>query len=118
MRMLNQLQEAYNKGLENLVFVDFTNKSIAGRGNQTELELANQKACCEDVVTAINLLLRKGDYDSARERLEALGKSIDYMEHLESQIREQRRIRLYEIIGSLNERGWSAKMVKSNAHQN
>lgn len=116
--MLNQLQQAYNKGLKNLIFVDFTNKSIAGRGNQMELELANQKACCEDVMTAINLLLRNGDYDSARERLGALAKSIDYMELLESQITEQRRGRLREIICTLNEQGYSAKMVKSNAHQN
>ena len=41
--MLNQLQQAYNKGLKNLIFADFSNKSIAGKGNQMELELANQK---------------------------------------------------------------------------
>ena len=69
-------------------------------------------------MTAIKLLLRNGDYDSARERLVSLAKSMDYMELLESQITEQRRSRLHEIICSLNERGYSAKMVKSNAHQN
>ncbi|MEK3726783.1 MULTISPECIES: hypothetical protein [unclassified Lysinibacillus] len=116
--MLNQLQQAYNEGLKNLVFVDFSNKKVAGEMKKSELELANQKACCEDVMQAIALLIRKGDFDSVRERLGALEKSVDYMEQLENHIKEQRRSRFYEIANSLSEQGWSAKVVKSNANQN
>lgn len=116
--MLNQLQQAYNKGLKNLVFVDFSNKNVAGEMKKSELELANQKACCEDVMNAIALLIRKGDFDSVRERLGALEKSVDYMERLENHIKEQHRSRFYEIASSLSEQGWSAKVVKSNANQN
>lgn len=116
--MLNQLQQGYKNGLKNLVFVDFSNKSIVGGKNMSELELSKEKACCEDVVIAINLFLKKGDFDSVRERLGALEKSVDYMEQLENHIKEQRRSRFYEIASSLSEQGWSAKVVKSNANQN
>lgn len=116
--MLNQLQQGYKNGLKNLVFVDFSNKSIVGGRNMWELELSKEKACCEDVVMVINLLLKKGDYESVRGRLVALEKSVDYMEQLENHIKEQRRRRFYEIANSLNEQGLSAKVVKSNANQN
>lgn len=116
--MLNQLQQGYKNGLKNLVFVDFSNKSIVGGKNMWELELSKEKACCEDVVMAINLLLKKRDYESVRERLVALEKSVNYMEQLENHIKEYRRRRFYEIANSLNEQGLSAKVVKSDANQN
>lgn len=116
--MLNQLQEAYNKGLENLVFVDFSNKDVCGEKKLSEFELANQKACCQDVLQVINLHLRNGDYDSIRERIVALENSVDYMESLENQIKGKHATGFSNIADSLLEKGVQAKVVKFNAHQN
>ncbi|MGR6906184.1 hypothetical protein [Lysinibacillus sp. BSL11] len=114
--MLNELQKAYNEGLKNLVFVDF--KNATGEMRLIELELANQKACCEDVMTAINLLIRKGDYDSVRERLSALENSVNYMENLEKHIKGKRLTNFCNIASSFFEKEVPAKVVNFNAHQN
>ncbi len=117
--MIKQLQQAYDRGLKNLVFIDFSNKSEISEleqmnMNDSELELSKEIACCEDVITAINWHLRDGDYDSVRERIAALGKSVSKIEHLENQIKAQRRNDLYKLASQLCNQGKSAKVVKLN----
>lgn len=120
--MLKQLQTAYEACLKNLVFVNFSNKSVAG-GDGTkekglsELELSKEIACCEDVITAINWHLRDGDYSSVRERIATLEKSVAKIEHLENQIKAQRRNNLFEIASQLCNQGKSSKVVSFNANR-
>ncbi|MFJ8100264.1 hypothetical protein [Lysinibacillus sp. NPDC096212] len=117
--MIEQLEQAYKVGLKNLVFVNFSSKSFIRevKGMDiSELELSKELACCEDVMTAINWHLRDGDYDSVRERIASLEKSISKIEHLENQIKAQRRNNLYEIASGLCNQGRSAKVVKLNAN--
>lgn len=85
--MIEQLQKAYDKALKNLVFVDFVNKGVIGGRDMLELELAKEKACCKDLLIAINLHISAGDYDLAKERIAVLENRINYIERLENQIR-------------------------------
>lgn len=116
--MFNQLQQAYENGLKNLVFIDFSKKTSIGEVTKSELEFSLERACCEDIITAINWHLREGDYASMKERIITLQKSISKIERLENQKKEQHHIPFYEIASSLCERGYSAKVVKFNANQN
>lgn len=117
--MLEQLQQAYGQGLKNLVFIDFANKSPKEMEKSIEeLELDKERACCEDLLTAIHWHLSEGDYESVKERLAALAKSAEYMESLEEKVKAHRRNQLYAIANNLRGQGWSAKVVKSNANKN
>lgn len=111
--MIENLQKAYDSALKNLVFVNFVDnvdKCVAV--DMLELELAKEKACCKDLLTAINLHFSVGDYDLAKERIAVLEKSIDYINRLESQIKEQRRNKLFEVASQLCKQGRNAKVVK------
>ncbi|KOS60878.1 hypothetical protein FJQ98_20615 [Lysinibacillus agricola] len=119
--MIEQLQQAYEQGLKNLVFVNFSSKSVIGGDGMkekdlSELELSKEIACCEDITTAINWYLRDGDYDSVRACIAALEKSVSKIEHLENQIKAKRRNNLYEMASQLCKQGKSAKVVKFNAN--
>ncbi|MEY9975273.1 hypothetical protein [Lysinibacillus sp. RC79] len=119
--MIEQLQQAYEAGLKNLVFVNFSTKSVVGGDGMKEkdlieLELSKEIACCEDVMTAINWHLRDGDYDSVRERIAVLQESVSKIEHLENQIKAQRRNNLFETAKRLCKQGNPAKVVKLNAN--
>ncbi|MFF5993674.1 hypothetical protein AAGS61_02815 [Lysinibacillus sp. KU-BSD001] len=51
-------------------------------------------------------------HDLAKERMDALQNSINYIEQLESQRKEQRRIHLFNIAKRLCKQGYSAKVVR------
>lgn len=114
--MLEQLQTAYGQALKNLVFVDFINKKVICKGglDALELELSKESACCRDLIMAINLHFRQGDFDLVGERIECLTDRIDYIKRLEGQLKEQRRNRLFEIASQFHGQGKSAKVVKRN----
>ncbi|MGE7942797.1 hypothetical protein ACQKNB_11985 [Lysinibacillus xylanilyticus] len=117
--MIEQLQQAYKSGLKNLVFINFSNKLDIGEAkgvNMSELELAKEIACCEDVLTAISWHLREGDYDLVKERIATLNKSVNYIEDIENRIKAQSRNNLHEIASQLCKQGKSAKVVTFNAN--
>lgn len=95
--MLRQLQVAYGQALENLVFVDFVNKRVIGGLDSLELEHMKESACYKDLITAIIYHFKKGDFDLAKERINALTKRSDYIERLEYQVKAHRRNKLCEI---------------------
>ncbi|WCH46413.1 hypothetical protein [Lysinibacillus sp. OF-1] len=113
--MLGQLQNAYRQALRNLVFVDFVNKKVIGGFDVLELELAKENACCKDLITAINHHFRRGDFDLAKERIDALRKRADYINRLENQVKAYRRNKLFEIASQLEKRGKESKVVKYDA---
>lgn len=114
--MLEQLQNAYRQALRNLVFVDFVNKKVIGGFEVLELELAKENACCKDLITAINHHFRRGDFDLAKERIDALRKSADYINRLENQVRTYRRNRLFEIASHFEKRGKASRTVIEDAN--
>ncbi|MEK5429680.1 hypothetical protein MKY88_02345 [Lysinibacillus sp. FSL R7-0073] len=95
--MLEQLQHAYKQALNNLVFVDFVNKKVIGNFEVLEIELDKENACYKDLITAINYHFKVGDFDLARERIDALTKRADYIKRLEIQAKAHRRNKLCEI---------------------
>lgn len=95
--MLEQLQLAYEQALNNLVFVDFVNKKVIGGLGVLEIELAKENACYKDLITAINYHFKIGDFDLAKERIDALTKRADYIKRLEIQVESHRRNKLFEI---------------------
>lgn len=97
--MLEQLQHAYEKSLRNLVFVDFLNKKVISRGGLRglEIELAKEKACRKDLITAINHHFKNGDFDLAIESIDALSERAIYIKQLEAQVKAHRRNKLSEI---------------------
>lgn len=116
--MLEPLQQAYETALKNVVVVNFAH-DVSNGGNlnkQTQnllkLEIAKEKACCQDVITAINHHLIDGRYDLVKTQMAVVQKSIDYIEHLEDQLKEQRRNNLFEIASFMGKRGYSAKVVR------
>ncbi|TKI70143.1 hypothetical protein FC756_08550 [Lysinibacillus mangiferihumi] len=115
--MIEQLQRAYTQGLKNLVFVDFENKNIIGSVVTLELELSKERACGQDLITAMNLHFSNEDYDSAQECAEVLVERIDYIKRLEGQIKEQRRNKLFDIANQLNKQGKIGEVVHFNANQ-
>ncbi|MGN4127989.1 hypothetical protein ACMGD3_23745 [Lysinibacillus sphaericus] len=112
--MLKQLQTAYEQVLRNLVFVDFENKKVIGGGDKLELELSKEKACCNDLIIAINRHFQEGDFDLVKERIAVLTNRINYIDRLEKQIKEQRRNKLFEIASQLGKQGNSTKVVRFN----
>ncbi len=116
--MIKQLQQAYEKGLKNLVFVDFENKKVIGGEDKLELELSKEKACCNDLIIAINRHFQEGDFDLVKERIAVLTNRINYIDCLEKQIKEQRRNKLFEIASQLDMQVSSTKVVKVNAKPN
>jgi len=112
--MLEQLQTAYEQALKNLVFVDFVNKKVIVTGglNALELEHSKESACCRDMITAINLHFRQGNFDLAKERIEVLTDRVDYIKSLEGCLKEKRRNKLCEIASGLCRQGISAKAVR------
>ncbi len=117
-RMLEQLQHAYGHALKNLVFVDFVNKKIIGGFEVLELELAKENACCKDLITSINYHFRKGHFDLAKERIDALTKRAKYIQRLEMQITAHRRNKLFEIASHLRKQGKLADVVSNDAKPN
>lgn len=115
--MLEQLQRAYGQALKNLVFVDFENKKVIGGLKKLELEFAKENACCKDLITAINYHFARGDFDLAKERINALIKRTDYIKRLENQIKAQRRNKLFEIASQLEQEKVS-KGVRYDASPN
>lgn len=113
--MLEQLQLAYKQALNNLVFVDFVNKKIIGGYEGLEIEFAKENACYKDLITAINHHFRKGDIDSAKERINALTKRADYIERLEIQVKAHRRNKLFEIASQFESE--KVSVVKYDAMQ-
>ncbi|MGE7091650.1 hypothetical protein ACQKII_09405 [Lysinibacillus sp. NPDC048646] len=111
---MEQLQQAYGQALRNLVFVDFENKKVIGGSDNLELELSKEKACCNDLIIAINRHFQKGDFDSVKERIAFLTNRIDYIKRLEGQMKEQRRNKLFEIASQLDMQRRSTKDAKPN----
>ncbi|MEK3728649.1 hypothetical protein [Lysinibacillus sp. FSL W8-0953] len=97
--MLEQLQHAYEQSLQNLVFVDFSNKKVISSGGirGLEIELAKEKACRKDLVTVINHHFKNNDFDLAIELIGSLTKRADYIKQLEKQVKDYRRKQLSEI---------------------
>ncbi|UUV23866.1 MULTISPECIES: hypothetical protein [Lysinibacillus] len=97
--MLEQLQHAYEKSLQNLVFVDFLNKKVISTGGLRglEIELAKEKACRKDLIAAINYHFKNGDFDLAIELIDALSERAIYIKQLEAQVKAHRRNKLSEI---------------------
>lgn len=97
--MLEQLQHAYEKSLQNLVFVDFMNKKVISSGGLRglEIELSKEIACRKDLITAINYHFKNGDFDLAIELIDDLSKRVDYIKQLEIQVKAHRRNKLSEI---------------------
>ncbi|MEA0556049.1 hypothetical protein U1P98_18515 [Lysinibacillus irui] len=97
--MLEQLQHAYEKSLQNLVFVDFMNKKVISSGGLRglEIELSKEIACRKDLITAINYHFRNGDFDLGIELIDALSKRADYIKRLDAQVKAHRRNKLSEI---------------------
>ena len=114
--MLEQLQHAYGQALNNLVFVDFVNKKMIGEFEVLEIEFAKENACYKDLVTAINIHFRNGDFDLAKERIGALTERADYIKRLEVQLTAHRRNKLIEIASQLCRQGKSAKVVSYDAN--
>lgn len=114
--MLEQLQHAYEKALKNIVFVDFVNRKVVGGLDSLELEFAKEKSCCKDVITAINYHFAKGDFDLAKERIEALNNRIEYIKRLESHLKSHRRNRLFEIASHFEKREKASRAVMNDAN--
>ncbi|GEM_PF-3430798 len=112
--MLEQLQTAYGQALKNLVFVDFANRKVISVGglNALEMEYSKESACCRDIITAINLHFREGDFDLVKERIDVLTDRVDYIKSLEGYLKEQRRNKLFEIASHLCKQGKSVKVVR------
>ncbi|WP_337982832.1 hypothetical protein [Lysinibacillus sp. C5.1] len=117
--MLGELQTAYGQALKNLVFVDFVNKKTICTGGIDALELEHSKesACCRDMITAINLHFRKGDFDLVKERIDVLTDRVDYTKTLEDHLKEQRRNKLFDIANQLNKQGKIGEVVHFSANQ-
>lgn len=117
-RMLEQLQIAYEKSLENLVFVDFLNRKVIliGGLRGLEIELAKEKACRKDLITVINHHFKKGDFDLAIELIDALSKRSDYIKHLEDQVKAHRRSKLCEIASQFELEKVKASVVSYDAN--
>lgn len=93
--MIEQLQQVYETGLRNLVFVDFESKKVIGVSDNLGLELSKEKACCNDLIIAINRHFLDGDFDSVKERMDVLTSRINYIDRLEKQVKEQRRNKFF-----------------------
>lgn len=113
--MLGQLQQAYRQALGNLVFVDFVNKRIIGGFEGLEIEFAKESACYKDLIAAINLHFRNGDFELAKERIDALTKRADYIKRLENQLKTLRRNRLFVVASQLEMQG---KAFRYDAREN
>ncbi|MFJ7662984.1 hypothetical protein ACIQXW_11325 [Lysinibacillus sp. NPDC097162] len=114
--MLEQLQTGYGQALKNLVFVDFTNKKIIGGLDKLQIEHSKESACCKDLISAINIHFRKGDFDLVKERIDDLTESADYIKRLEGQIKEKRLNKLYKIASQLHQQGKLAEVVKYDSN--
>lgn len=116
--MLGHLQTAYGQALKNLVFVDFVNKKTICTGGIDALEVEHSKesACCRDMIMAINLHFKKGDFDLVKERIDVLTDRVDYINSLEVYLKEQRRNKLFEIASHLRKQGKSANVVRYDAN--
>ncbi len=112
--MIEQLQQTYAQGLKNLVFVDFQNKIVIGGTMNLELELSKERACGQDLITAMNLHFYNGNYDLAQECAEILADRINYIKRLEEQIKEQRRNKLFEVASQLKQQGKNGEVVHFN----
>lgn len=117
-RILEQLQHAYEKSLQNLVFVDFLNKKVISTGGLRglEIELAKEKACRKDLITAINYHFKNGDFDLAIELIDALSKRADYIKRLEEQVKAHRRSKLCEIASQFELEKVKALVVSYDAN--
>ena len=115
--MIEQLQKAYYQGLKNIVFVDFRNKNVFGDTMTLGLELSKERACAQDLITAMNLHFYNENYKSAQECAEILADRIDYIKRLEDQIKEQRRNKLVDAASQLKKQGKFGEVVKIGANQ-
>ncbi|MGD2199875.1 hypothetical protein [Lysinibacillus fusiformis] len=97
--MLEQLQNAYEKTLGNLVFVDFLSKKVVSSGGLRglEIELSKEKACRKDLITVINHHFKNGEFNLAIELIDVLSKRAEYIKRLEKQVQAYRRNKLSEI---------------------
>ncbi|MEK5069782.1 hypothetical protein [Sporosarcina sp. FSL K6-1508] len=82
---------------------------------EIELEINKERACCRDVMTAINRHLEDRQYPLAQTRMNDLQKSINYIEVLENELKEQNRNKLFEVARELNRNGWKANVVRLDA---
>lgn len=81
--------------------------------NMLELEIAKERACYKDVIKAINRHFTEGHYDLAKERIKDLGKSVDRIEHMESELKKQRRENLFKVARNLTAKGKKGKGGKN-----
>lgn len=86
--------------------------------NKIEIEMRKEKACCKDLITAINLHLTQGDVQAAKKCAERLDKSLEYIVKLDQKSKAERQKALYEAIRNLNSKGhvvhmgaWQGKRV-------
>lgn len=114
--MIEQLQQAYYQGLKNIVFVDFQNKNVIGDTMTLGLELSKERACAQDLITAMNLHFYNENYNSAQECAEVLADRMDYIKQLEGQIKEQRRNKLFDTANQLKKQGKIGEVVNFNAN--
>lgn len=116
--MLKQLQIAYEQSLQNLVYVDFVNKKVILNGGLRglDIELAKEKACRKDIITAINYHFKNGDFDLAIELIDALSKRADYIKRLEDQVKAHRRSKLCEIASQFELEKVKASVVSYDAN--
>lgn len=87
--------------------------------NKYEIEIRKEKACCKDLMTAINLHMAQGDYGTAKKCAERLEKSLEYITKLDQQSKAERRKNLHETMQRLNAKGhivqFGALQVERNA---
>ncbi|WP_107838182.1 hypothetical protein [Metasolibacillus meyeri] len=80
--------------------------------NKREIEIRKEKACCKDLITAINLHTVQDDYHLVEECALKLKKSAQKIKRLEEKQKAERRERLYATVEQLRQEG---KIVKIGA---
>lgn len=120
MYKLDDLQKAYATVFSNLIMVNFRSKYVidteANRMRGLKLEIDKEKACCRDIIMAINRHFKEGQYELAYKRMADLEESMQYIDSLEDRLKEQRRIGLFSLADKLNRRGWKAQVIQLNAY--
>lgn len=79
--------------------------------DRIELEINKERACCRDVLVAIDKHLDGEQYDTARDRVNDLQKSINYIEVLESNLKERNRSESFKVSRGANRNGRKEKVV-------
>lgn len=115
--MIEKLQNEYKNAFKNIVFVDFKNNTVIGDTMTLSLEIRKERACGQDLITAMNLHFYNGNYDLAQECAEVLADRIDYIKRLDCQIKEQRRNKLFDTGSLLKKKGKFGEVVHINANQ-